>query len=160
MTQNVNRPKPTLLNHRRALISQLGPPVVILIALWGAYVARLFGFDVIDWLKGKEPTDPTTLLFIVLGFTVLNGVYLIRIIVRTAGLVRHGVEVHGRVTSIGALGEMGGRAIRYEYVYNGQTYKGAFDAILTEIEKYKKNPAILIVVDSSNPSRSQPKSRL
>jgi hypothetical protein len=143
---------------RKAMLRALGLPLVMLAMIWGMFLLNaLFAIDVTSYFSYRSDSEPMsvlTALYLALGFSPLLLGYAWFLARKALGLVDHGVEVTGKVTSIGKLGRHGMVPLRYSYVYRSTAYSGAVDILKDDAKKRRDEGKIRLLVNSRKPSQS------
>jgi len=150
MEPSSHRPVPRKVR-RYVLWENLSLIIVALVLLWGIYAAKaLFDFDVAP--KREGPPGATESLYLVLGLVgtpLIVGIGWWRIR-RNLRLYRVGVEITGRISSVGTVGAQL-VTIRYQFEHDGRWYSGAFSGMP---EFYAVDDPIEVLADPRNPERN------
>ena len=133
-------------------------PLVLLAMIWGMFLLNaLFGVDATTYLPHRSDREPMSVLmslYIALGFTPIMIGYAWFGARKALGLVDHGVEVIGKVVSIGKLGRGGMVPLRYSYVFRSTAYSGKVDIVKDEAKKRRDEGKVRLLVNSRKPSQS------
>lgn len=146
------------------LWSNLFGPVGAIVIVWGFYVvAAVFDFDVLAYIKHREPEPggPNVAIYfwVAIVFSVgavARAAYTIR---RAAHLARHGVEVVATITKVGKLGMKGYVRVYYEYSLNGRRVEQVMSCPKFLAKEYRNGTRQLVLVcDPHRPQRSMARS--
>ena len=139
------------------LLVYLVLPALGVIAFWCLLLLRwLAGIDAIAWFRDKEPSSVEFFAWLATGATVVVSLWAFFGRRRHLALAVRGVEITGKVYSVGPFGACGQVPVYYEYAFGGRWYFGATDMTKDEAAGYLDSPDIQVVVDPKKPSRSLP----
>src|SRR5262249_50303444 len=128
-------------------------------AVWVVYLVKFFwNIDLIparhpDIPGRPDPWDATENFYICLGVSLVAIGVVAYLIYAKVGIIRHGVEVKGKVIGFSLLRARGNSPVTYEYTFDGNRYEHRIDVKRSEMEDYQKDSVIELLVNSRNPSQ-------